>query len=254
MSWYSGSHETSTSSSASSDVACDDGVEVRSRATRCGQHHALRLGGRPARELQDRQPIGVVADGVELHPGWGARARASDRAAAPTADRPRPVRRTARGRGRSAATQRRRCGCGRGSDRRTPRSSPSASAAAARRRVAPASQLAWMAVTSGRLVGPRMATWSTGADARGLQAGRDDPGVVVELATTDTKTRSSSVTKVTSSPRSAPGRRRVDGRNRAIRPRMGATDVKTCGREDRSRIDGQAASGAWAGEPRTCHV
>ena len=50
---------------------------------------------------------------------------------------------------------------------------------------APVSQMAWMAVTSWRVVGPSRATWSPGSDAPGLEAGRHGPGLVVELRPAD---------------------------------------------------------------------
>ena len=71
MSWYSGSHDTSTSSSGSSAAAARDGVEVGAdRAVR--EHHALGIGGRPAGELQDRERVGVVGRALEVAPAVGA--------------------------------------------------------------------------------------------------------------------------------------------------------------------------------------
>ena len=46
---------------------------------------------------------------------------------------------------------------------------------------APTSQQPWIAVTRPRLVGDRIATWSPGLDAAGLEGGADDPGLLVEL-------------------------------------------------------------------------
>ena len=47
---------------------------------------------------------------------------------------------------------------------------------------APQSHVAWIAVTSGRVVGPRIADVCAGADAAGLERGGHGAGVVVELA------------------------------------------------------------------------
>ena len=46
--------------------------------------------------------------------------------------------------------------------------------------VAPASHVAWIAVTNGRVVGPSRATWLPGPIAPGLQGGGHAAGVVVE--------------------------------------------------------------------------
>ena len=47
---------------------------------------------------------------------------------------------------------------------------------------APHSHVAWIAVTSGRVVGPRIATWAPGATPARLERGGHRAGVVVELA------------------------------------------------------------------------
>ena len=62
MSWYSGSHDTARSACVS-PRAGDDGVDVRPDAA-VGEHHALRRRGRPARELQDGEAVGIVGPGA----------------------------------------------------------------------------------------------------------------------------------------------------------------------------------------------
>ncbi len=57
MSWYSGSHDTITSSGAEPGRVAA-GVDVGGEHP-VGDHHALRLARRPAGVLQDDQPLGV---------------------------------------------------------------------------------------------------------------------------------------------------------------------------------------------------
>ena len=58
MSWYSGSQDTARSACGELRAG-DDGVEVRPDAA-VGEHHALGRRGRPARELQDGEAVGIV--------------------------------------------------------------------------------------------------------------------------------------------------------------------------------------------------
>ena len=161
MSWYSGSHDTSTSSSGSSDVAWAMASRL-APTVRCGSITPFGSDGRPAGELQDRQPVGVVGGTLPRVGAGAARARLHGvqldhrRVAGSRLDE----------RGQVGVDEHQRdVGVGdahAGLVRRTPRSTTAASAAAARRRSPPLSQIAWMAVTSGRVVGPRRATWSPG--------------------------------------------------------------------------------------------
>ena len=165
MSWYSGSHDTITSSSRSSSAAAAMASRLAPKHP-VREHHALGLGGRPARELQDDEPLGVVGrDAPAL------RRRGCPAPAAPTSsgsDR-RVAGHRLEERGQLVVDQQELgvavadAGPGR-LDELLDRAQPH------RQRqhhdVAPASQHPWMAVTSARLVGPRRATWSPGAMPR----------------------------------------------------------------------------------------
>ena len=87
--------------------------------------------------------------------------------------------------GRRGSWWPRRWRCAGGSRRRTRRSNRAASAAGSIATVAPASQVAWIAVTSSRDVGPRMPDGVAGPDPARLERGGHAPGVVVELGPTD---------------------------------------------------------------------
>ena len=114
MSWYSGSHDTITSSSAELGRLAR-GVEVGAEHP-VGEHHALRLAGRAARVLQDDEALGIVARAARaLGARRTSRRRAARRPSARSADRPAPARRTRRAGRRSARAWRRRGGCGPGS-------------------------------------------------------------------------------------------------------------------------------------------
>ena len=164
MSWYSGSHETTSSDSVSASTASTIGVDVRGEAV-VRQHHALRVRGRPARELQDPERVGVVG-----------RALAA-------AGRRRAARRAARSAGRRARGSRNGASCG--STTTTCASALDDAPAGLRDElldrasrigrgrhttVAPASQVAWIAVTNGRVVGPSRATWPPGPTPRAWRA------------------------------------------------------------------------------------
>ena len=89
MSWYSGSHDTITSVVDVELRRDRDRVEVGAdRAVR--EHDALGVSGRPARELQDGEPVGIVGRTLEVS---RSDAQPSDvvergRSTAPSADRP----------------------------------------------------------------------------------------------------------------------------------------------------------------------
>ena len=74
MSWYSGSHDTITSSLAELGRGAR-GVDVGGQHP-VGDHHALRLAGRAARVLQDDEPLGIVRRDLQpLAAGRGRGAR-----------------------------------------------------------------------------------------------------------------------------------------------------------------------------------
>ena len=200
--------------------------------TRCGSITPFGSVVEPLVYCRMTSRSGSCAGQLERSRARAARGRAADRAAAPIGGSPGAARRTARRSSISSELGVARGGCGRGSDRRTPRASPAASAAAAPSRRAPASQHAWMAVTSGRLVGPRIATWSPGPMPAGLQAGARRRGrrrgAAPRHEDASSRRRCTDVAAV-----SPVGRRRSI---RCDQDDAAATDMTTCGREDRLRI------------------
>ena len=143
----------------------DDGVEVGGDAP-VREHHALRVGRGPARELQDRERVRVVTGPVVRVGGRAASRSANDT----IGGSPGCGSRNSASAGSTRRARRRRSRSAGGSARRTPRSSPAASAAAARRPRRPSSHTAWIAVTSGRVVGPSRATWAPGPMPRRCSA------------------------------------------------------------------------------------
>ena len=236
MSWYSGSHDTMTSSSASSAVACSIASRFAQR-TRSGS--ITPFGSLVEPLVYCRIASRSGSSPTASNSSGPGRPRPGIRAGSSTDRRiaRRPVRRTARGRGRSAATRRRRCGCGRGSDRRTPRASPSASAAAARPR---------RARQPARLDGGDERAAGRPEDRHVVDRGRSRapacrprrPGPRRGAATTARRRRSSFVMNVAPCPWSAA--RSI----RAIRG-MGATDIRLA--DARTGYESRAGQRGWAG-------
>ena len=81
----------------------------------------------------------------------------------------------------TTTSARRTRGCEPGSGRRTPRSTPSRIGSGSITVAAPHNHVAWIAVTSGRVVGPRIATCVPGATPRAWRAAAMRARVVVEL-------------------------------------------------------------------------
>ena len=160
MSWYSGSHDTSTSSSASSPAAVGDGVEVGAdRAVR--EHHALRVGGGAAGELQDGERVRVVDGSLEV---GRSDAQAADVVGSVARQHHRRVAGLRLDERREVGVDDDQVDVGvRPSVARVWATNssiePSRIGSGSTTSVAPHSHTAWMAVTSGRVVGPSRATW-----------------------------------------------------------------------------------------------
>ena len=96
MSWYSGSHETPTSSS-SEDARPRRSRRCSSTTQRCGSITPFGSRGGPARELQDRERVGVVGGPLPAPAASRPRARRGARSAGRPGS---AIRGTARARGR----------------------------------------------------------------------------------------------------------------------------------------------------------
>ena len=165
--------------------ALDDGVDVGDDTT-IGERHALRHRGRPAGELQDRQPFGVVGgpeEAISQSVRGFTRARrgaASARLGSAGSGNKSSRKGAISGSTTTSATSAfamRSCVCCTNSSME-----PSRIGRGNATTVAPARNVAWIAVTSGREVGPRMPTcvpgpipraWSTVAIARASSWRRD---------------------------------------------------------------------------------
>ena len=88
----------------------------------------------------------------------------------------------------------------------------------------PAIQQPRTAVISCRLVGPRMATWSPGAEPAGLERGADGPGLVVELAPRHGRGWPSGVTEAPTKRTPVGGVRRQPRAARSSRAAMRASE------------------------------
>ena len=215
MSWYSGSHETITSSGHELGRLAA-GVDVR-RQHAVGDHHALRLARRAARVLQDHEPLGVGRRDLEARRRSARRARrAAPRRSARSAGRRAPPRRTRRAGRRSARAWRRRGGCGPRVDSTNASSEPI--------RIGSGSTIEAMpAIQQPRMIGDQRAARRpedgdvvAGHEAPGLQRRADGAGLVVDLAPRTTCTGRPAVTDAPTKRTPVGGRRRLEPLDRRV--------------------------------------